>query len=108
MLGPKSLLTILVVIGLAPIMEELIFRGYLFKAWRPTWLGSHGVVILTSFLFACIHIGQYHWIVLLQLMLLAMIIGYAREKTGSLIPCIAIHATNNLYALVAISLFPEG
>ena len=87
---------------LAPIVEELVFRGYLFQAWRNSWLGLWGTILLTSVLFTLIHAGQYPALVLGMLFCFSLLLGVAREKTGSVFVPMAIHAVNNFIACVLI------
>ena len=92
---------LVLVIG-APLLEELIFRGYLFKAWRHSRLGLSGTLLLTSLLFTALHLSQYNWIYLSMIFVLSLILGLAREKSGSIWVPLAIHAANNLVATVTI------
>lgn len=101
--GSKHLGLAVVTVLLAPIMEEMVFRGYLFKALRRTWLGFSGTLLITSLLFVLIHIGQYNAIVLGQLFVFALILGFAREKTGSIYTPWLLHMLNNLVATVVIT-----
>lgn len=108
MTGSRHLLVSLVVVLLAPVLEELVFRGYLFKAWRHSWLGFSGTLLLTSLLFLLLHVGQYNPLVLGQLFAFALILGFAREKTGSLITPWVLHLANNLFATVMITYLGLG
>lgn len=101
--GSRHLGLSLVVVLLAPLLEEALFRGYLFKAWRATRLGATGTVVLTSLLFTVLHAGQYHFSVLLQLWLLALILGWSREQTGSILTPWLLHTVNNLFATVMVT-----
>jgi membrane protease YdiL (CAAX protease family) len=83
---------------LAPVLEELLFRGYLFRAWRHSRLGLSGTLLLTSTLFAWMHALQYSWYGVAQIFCLALLLGLARERTGSVLTPIAIHATQNTLA----------
>jgi len=100
--GSRHLPAALVLVICAPLLEELIFRGYLFKAWRNTWLGLSGTLLLTSVLFTCLHLGQYNWTILAMIFSLSMILGLAREKSGSLWVPLIIHSLNNLVAAVTV------
>lgn len=100
--GTRSLALALVVTTLAPVLEELLFRGYLFNAWRHTRLGLPGTLLLTSVLFVGLHVNQYHWVHLTFVFMLAMILGMAREKTGSIWVPVILHGANNLISAVFI------
>lgn len=89
---------------LAPILEELIFRGYLFKAFRDTRLGFIGTLLLTSALFAAMHAFQYSGYGIAQIFGLALVLGLAREYTGSVVTPIVIHIVQNSLASVMILL----
>ena len=91
-----------VIAVVAPIIEELIFRGYLYKAWRFTRLGYVGALTLISVLFSLIHVGQYHWPFLLFIVCFAILLGMAREKTGSVLIPMLFHAINNAIAAVLL------
>jgi len=81
----------------APICEELFFRGYFFTAlrnWHGTWLA----VVLTGVVFGGIHAGSAPAGFLVPLMVLGSALCVIYWKTGSLLPCIALHALNNALA----------
>lgn len=89
---------------LAPVLEELLFRGYLFQAFRHTRLGFSGTLLVTSVLFALMHGLQYSWYGVAQIFCLALLLGFARERTGSVLTPLAIHVTqNSLASLVVMS-----
>lgn len=78
---------------LAPIIEEFLFRGVLFKVlWQRTgrvWLS----VFISSYLFAIIHPQFLSG--LLPLTVLGAILSIVYAHTRSLFPCILIHALHN-------------
>jgi membrane protease YdiL (CAAX protease family) len=82
----------------APVAEELFFRGLvqtlLVGVLRNRWLA----IALGAIVFGAVHYSQVHAVG--ALVLLGLLIGYAYERTGSLIPPIAIHAAFNLKTLV--------
>jgi uncharacterized protein len=98
MAGSRHLGLFLVIVFLAPVVEEFFFRGYLFRAWRHTKLGLWGTLVLTSVLFALLHGAQYPVIILGFLFILSVLLGLAREKTGSIWPPVAMHVGNNAVA----------
>lgn len=75
----------------APIMEELVFRGYLFKAMAH-FTGVQWGAIFSSVIFALIH-GNL--MALLPLCLLGWVMAMAYHKTKSLWVPILIHACFN-------------
>lgn len=78
---------------LAPIIEEFVFRGVLFKVfWQRTgrvWLSA----FVSGYLFAVIH-PQFLGGVL-PITVLGAILAIVYAHTRSLLPCIVIHALNN-------------
>jgi len=98
------LLFIAVVIA-APIFEELIFRGFIFKGLENSPLGVIGAIFITSTLFTLIHLGQYDLTILAILFPLAVIIGLSRYRSGGIYLPIYLHFINNLYSAVHLYLF---
>ena len=83
-------------VTVAPLMEELFFRGFLYPALaRP--LGIRWSVAITSMLFALIHSSQLAdaWAPLLLLFLVGLILTTARVRTGSVFPGFLIHSAYN-------------
>jgi membrane protease YdiL (CAAX protease family) len=80
----------------APIVEELLFRGLLQNAltkYVPIW----GAILLSSFLFALVHLQPY---AIPGLMSLSIAFGYLYHRTGSLRTNIILHMANNVFALL--------
>jgi uncharacterized protein len=86
---------------LAPIAEELLFRGWLYTGLRRT-LAFLPSFLITAAAFAAIHWDAAHHRVFLVLPL-AVALGLLRELTGSIKPTIVLHATYNL-VIVLITL----
>ncbi len=96
--GFELTLIFVALVLLAPFVEEVLFRGFLFRAFRRTfgfWIGAIGV----SLLFAVAH-GQAN--VGVDVFVLSMFLCYLREKTDSLWPSIALHALKNLVAFIVL------
>lgn len=100
--GSRHFPLALVVVLAAPLLEELLFRGYLFSAWRQTRLGFSGTLLLTSALFTLIHWGQYHWVQLSFVFVLALLLGLARERSGSVLLPMLLHLLNNLVSAIVV------
>jgi len=79
------------VFALAPIFEELMFRGILYPSLRRE-LGVAPAIALSSFFFASIHANVSQ---LLPLMSLGALFAFLYEKKRSLIPSIVAHALWN-------------
>jgi uncharacterized protein len=90
------------VIIVAPIFEEIFFRGFLFLGLRYSPLKASGAIVLPAVLWSLIHL-QYEWLDITIVFLLGLLLGYARYRTNSLYVPIAMHALNNLLALLQVA-----
>ncbi|HKG38718.1 MAG TPA: type II CAAX endopeptidase family protein [Conexibacter sp.] len=86
-----------IVTVIAPIAEEVFFRGYFFGALR-NWRGPWPAALITGLVFGGIHYGSADAVFLVPLAILGFMLCIVRWKTGSLLPCIALHAINNALA----------
>lgn len=86
-------------IVLAPLSEEIFFRGFLFKGFQSTFLRSVGTILLTALLWAVIH-TQYDIYDITFVFIIGILLGAARVKTGSILPPIFLHGFMNLVALI--------
>ena len=100
---PFILNFLMVVIG-APIVEELLFRGFLFSQLKTTKLGINGSIVLTSLIWTSIHL-QYDLFLLIPIFLLGLLLGYLMHKFNSLYLVIIVHAVHNLQATLFIEFF---
>ena len=82
---------------IAPIAEELLFRGIIQTALDDHVRSPWQSVIFTAILFASVHQNPEHWPALL---ILGASMGYAYEKSGSLWQSILMHAMFNGITLV--------
>ncbi len=89
---------ILMVTLLAPVAEELFFRGFLFTALRR-WIGLVPGALITGVVFGGIHAGGTDAKFLVPLMVLGAILCFLYWKTSSLLAPMALHAVNNSIAL---------
>ena len=87
----------LLVCVIAPLVEEFFFRGFFYAALR-NWRGPILAGVLTGLVFGAIHLGSSPPEAILPLAVLGGLLCLVFEKTGSLYPCIALHAINNCLA----------
>jgi hypothetical protein len=99
---PQNVLQyVLIFITLAaipPIFEELIFRGFMFKALRDQysfWVSA----VLTSLAFAIVHLQVN---VGIDVFILSLFLCYLRERTGSLWAPILLHTAKNILAFLLL------
>ena len=97
-------LNFLMVVICAPIVEELLFRGFLFSQLRTTKLGIYGSIILTSLIWTSIHL-QYDLLLLIPIFFLGLLLGYLMHKYNSLYLVIIVHAVHNLQATLFMEFF---
>jgi len=92
----------ILLVVLAPIFEELLFRGYLFGAIRAKnnfWVSA----ILTNLTFGLMH-GQLN--VGIDVFILSLFLCYLREKTQTIWPGILVHALKNGMAYTLLFIVP--
>jgi membrane protease YdiL (CAAX protease family) len=88
----------LAVIVVAPIGEELMFRGFLFRGFvHEPCNGLHGLpgILVIALIWPLLHI-QYDWVGVGTLFAVGVMLGYVRLYTGSTILAILLHMLNNL------------
>lgn len=91
---------------IAPIFEEIIFRG-IFQNCSTKWLGPLFGIVATSLLFSVLHAkfgyGISNFDIIVRTFVFSLFCGYLYFKTKSLYSCFAFHITNNtLYLLPLI------
>ena len=105
MLAEPILLGFISVVVVAPIIEEFLFRGFLYSQLRRSFLKDWGAVAVSSLVWTAIHF-QYEVGILFFLFLFGLFLGYFRIKYNSLLIPVALHALNNLIAFILIIYFP--
>jgi uncharacterized protein len=92
-----------VVMILAPLAEEVFFRGFFYGSLRGRF-PVLGAALISSLVFGFIHWdfkGADSLLILPPLMVLGVIFCLVYEKTGSLWPVVGMHAFNNSVAYAA-------
>lgn len=87
---------IIAVCVLAPVLEEMLFRGVLlrgFLARYPRWLA----ISYSALLFGAAHLNVYQFFLAFWL---GLLLGWLFERSRSLLPCIALHAAVNTSVVV--------
>jgi hypothetical protein len=96
---PPVPLVIVSVILMAPIFEEIFFRGFMFAGIKDSRLGAPGAIVITALTWSVIHF-QYGLYMIATIFVLGIVLGMARLRTNSLYLTIAMHATVNAIAMV--------
>ena len=92
-ISKQGTLALLLAVSLAPIGEELLFRGYLQKR-----VG----IILSGLVFAAFHLGYGSFSEVLAAFSFSIIAGLEFKKTKNIYACILSHALFNTLAVIAI------
>lgn len=90
-------LLFIAVVIVAPIAEEIAFRGFLFRGLSESWLGVSGTLIATSAVWAAMHI-QYDLMTMGQIFCIGLLLGWLRWATGSTLLTIGLHVLANAVA----------
>jgi membrane protease YdiL (CAAX protease family) len=99
------ILVIVTVCFVVPVMEELIFRGWLYSKIAQTKLGNIGALISTSIIFTIIHTQYDNMITFFILLLLGLVLAFTRYKTGNVSYSIAIHILFNSLGVIVMFFF---
>ena len=89
----------------APITEEFVFRGFLFRGWSQSFLGPFGSIVLTSMLWGAMH-TQYDWFGRFWIFVGGLVLGYFRWRSNSTWLAVMIHSAMNVIIFFAIGLYP--
>jgi uncharacterized protein len=84
---------------LAPVLEELVFRGLLYGTLRRRF-GMAGAALISAGAFAIGH--GYGFAGLSSVFAAGLLYAWAYEQTGSLLPSMAAHAASNLLATLTV------
>lgn len=98
--GATFFLTFFSTAILAPIAEEIFFRGFLYGGLRPKF-GALGAMIISSFFFTTLHFSIDAFV---PILILGLSLAWLYERTGSLYPGIFLHMTNNALAVLTLLL----
>jgi len=100
--GYEYLLAFLTLVVMAPIAEEILFRGYLLGKLRkhvPIW----AAILITSILFGLVH---FAWNVGVDVFALSIVLCLLRIGTGRLWPSILLHMLKNGLAFYFLFINP--
>lgn len=95
-MGANGGWSVLMLAVLAPIMEEVLFRGILLEAVREKYSSGRAIVV-SALMFGVIHIIPQQ---VVNAFVIGLILGFIYVRTNSLWPVIIIHALNNAMAYV--------
>lgn len=94
----------LVVGLLAPLAEEMVFRGAILRSllrWKENpWIG----IVISAVLFAVIHMNPAQ---MPHAFLIGLLLGWLYYRTDSIVPGVVYHWVNNTVAYVMYNLYPN-
>lgn len=92
---------------LAPVAEEMVFRGAILRRLLDAVGNSRSwvAVTVTALLFGLVHGNMAQGI---NAFVLGLLLGWMYVRTRSLVPGIAFHLANNTLAFFAYRLFPQS
>jgi membrane protease YdiL (CAAX protease family) len=85
----------------APLVEELIFRGFIFGGLRACNVPVGAAVIIASVAFAILHV-QYDAYDVTIVFLIGLLLMGARVRFDSIVPAIAMHSLTNTIAFAEV------
>lgn len=93
------------VVGLlAPLAEEMVFRGAILRSllqWKSNpWIG----IVVSALLFAMIHMNPAQ---MPHAFLIGLLLGWMYWRTDSIVPGVVYHWVNNTVAYVMYNLYPN-
>jgi membrane protease YdiL (CAAX protease family) len=91
-----GLATVLAFILIAPLMEELLFRGIILGGFLRRYRPGTAVVV-SAVLFGLVHLNPYQFV---SALITGLLLGWLFLRTGSLWPCFVGHALYNGYLLI--------
>jgi uncharacterized protein len=93
--GPGGMLIVLIARCIAaPIFEEFVVRGFMFRGWSQSLVGPIGAIVLTSAPWAMLH-TQYGWFGRVMIFGDGLALGYFRWRSNSTWLTVMIHSALN-------------
>ncbi len=93
----------LAIVLAAPLFEEIFFRGFIFRGFETSFLGTPGTIALTAILWAAMHV-QYTIYGMAFIFCTGIVFGAARAQTRSLFVPLTLHGAMNATDLIGSAL----
>ena len=87
----------------APVVEEFVIRGFMFRGWSQSFLGPVGCIVLTSAVWGMMH-TQYSWFGRLCIFVTGLAFGHFRWRTNSTWLTVMVHSAINILLFFAMGL----
>jgi hypothetical protein len=98
--GAGATLFVVVAVIMAPLFEEVVFRGFLFRGFANSWGWAWGA-LASGAVFGLAHLQMD---VFVPLATLGFVLAWAYKQTGSIWTCITMHVLFNAIAVLAWAL----
>jgi uncharacterized protein len=92
--GVTTLLAVIAAVVMAPLVEEVVFRGVLFQGMKRR-VGLWPAAVVSSLLFAVVHVEVQQPIYSSGFVLLGILFAWTMHRFGSLVVPLVAHATFN-------------
>src|SRR5262249_26276477 len=89
----------LTVSGVAPIGEEILFRGFMFRGLVREPRDALPGILVISLIWAILHVGSYDWFGISLVFVVGVLLGCARYFSGSTTLAILLHVLLNFESL---------
>jgi len=89
----------------APIAEELLFRGLIYRGLSDSRLGALGAVVLTSIAFGLVHYPGFGWPRVIGTACIGLLFGWLRWHGGNTWAGMVAHAVMNLMGAALLTVF---
>ncbi len=89
----------------APLAEEFFFRGFMFSVFSAR-IGPWWGAVVTGTIFGFVHVAGSPVKTVVVLIILGIALCLLFWRTGSLLPCIAVHSINNAISFAATKSLP--
>jgi membrane protease YdiL (CAAX protease family) len=99
---PGTVIAGLLIVVVAPISEEIFFRGFLFSGLRRAMWGAIAAVVASGIWGLFHYTGPGTWGVVLQITVFGLWLSWLYSRTGSIYPTMAVHALNNAIAFAVL------
>jgi len=100
-IGPPAIVVWLKLSLLMPVLEEIVFRGGIQSAlvskprFAKTWCGVSIANLITSLLFASMHLISQPPVWAALIFIPSLIFGWAKDRYNIVLPSIVLHAVYN-------------
>jgi len=104
-----ALLFILVAVLVAPVVEETVFRGYLYPVAARSFGKGWGIIV-TGTLFGLLHASQLWggWGQIALLVIVGIVFTFARAATRSVVASFILHTSYNSLQVIALLIATRG